>query len=68
MTGSELFALKEYYLSGSVSRPVGEIVQKCCLQGVSPSYHPIACLYNSFEGKPPSAGMSIETSRLSLFF
>jgi energy-coupling factor transporter ATP-binding protein EcfA2 len=54
------------YTSGPIQEQLDKLAQQWCRSGVTPTYHPISCLYDSFYGCPPSGKMSAEASALSI--
>ncbi len=55
-----------YYQEGKIRSHIDALAKKCCRLDTSPSFHPIACTYNSFKGSSPDGGMSAESALLTL--
>lgn len=55
-----------YREPGELRTQIDTIVQAACRSNVEPSFHPVACAYNSFKGNAPTGTMSAESCLLSL--
>jgi energy-coupling factor transporter ATP-binding protein EcfA2 len=62
----ELDAIVQYYDSGESAKRIAALTKHFCRTGVKPSFHPVACTYNSFKGRAPVGEMSAEAAVLSL--
>jgi energy-coupling factor transporter ATP-binding protein EcfA2 len=63
---SEQKAVMTYYEEPPVRKNINALVKKLCRSGVSPTFHPIACAYNSFKAQAPCGEMSAEASAITL--
>jgi hypothetical protein len=60
-------AVVKYYTKKNPMRAeIDQLVERVCRANTEPSFHPVACAYNSFKGQAPSGAMSAEACVLGL--
>ena len=60
-------AVLAHYGSGEIHAAITALGAKWGQSGVQPTQFPVSCIYNSFQGYPPSGKMSAEAARVSMY-